>query len=48
MCRLRHPRGAAHAQRWDADKLAACTGVILAMGVVLTALSLGAIAAYDR
>jgi ABC-2 type transport system permease protein len=33
---------------WDADKLAACTGVIVAMGVILTALSLRAIATYDR
>jgi ABC-2 type transport system permease protein len=33
---------------WDLDKLAACGGVILAMGVVLTGLSLRAIATYDR
>ena len=33
---------------WDLDKLAACGGVILVMGVVLTALSLHAIATYDR
>ena len=33
---------------WDSDKLAACVGVIVAMGVVLTALSLRAIATYDR
>ena len=33
---------------WDLDKLAACCGVILAMGVVLTGLSLRAIATYDR
>ena len=33
---------------WDPDKLAACGGVILVMGVVLTALSLRAIERYDR
>jgi ABC-2 type transport system permease protein len=33
---------------WDADKLAACLGVTLAMGVILIALSLRAIATYDR
>ena len=33
---------------WDVDKLAACVGVTVAMGVVLTALSLRAIATYDR
>ena len=33
---------------WDAGKIAACMGVIVAMGVVLTALSLRAIANYDR
>lgn len=33
---------------WDWDKLAACGGVILGMGVLLTALSLRAIATYDR
>ena len=33
---------------WDWDKLGACVGVIVAMGVVLTALSLRAIATYDR
>jgi ABC-2 type transport system permease protein len=33
---------------WDWDKLAACFGVIVAMGVLLTALSLRAIATYDR
>jgi ABC-2 type transport system permease protein len=33
---------------WDLDKLAACVGVIVAMGVVLTGLSLRAIATYDR
>ena len=33
---------------WDLDKLAVCLGVIVAMGVVLTALSLRAIATYDR
>jgi ABC-2 type transport system permease protein len=33
---------------WDLDKLAACVAVIVAMGVVLTALSLRAIATYDR
>lgn len=35
-------------QGWDADKLAACGGVIVLMGIVLTALSLRAIATYDR
>ncbi len=33
---------------WDLDKLAACGAVIVALGVVLTALSLRAIATYDR
>jgi ABC-2 type transport system permease protein len=33
---------------WDAGKLATCMGVIVAMGVLLTALSLRAIATYDR
>jgi ABC-2 type transport system permease protein len=33
---------------WDLDKLAVCMLVILAMGVVLTGLSLRAIATYDR
>lgn len=33
---------------WDVGKLAACMGVILAMGALLTALSLRAIANYDR
>ncbi len=33
---------------WDLAKLAACVGVIVALGVVLTALSLRAIATYDR
>jgi ABC-type multidrug transport system permease subunit len=33
---------------WDWDKLAAGFGVIVAMGVVLTGLSLRAIATYDR
>jgi ABC-2 type transport system permease protein len=33
---------------WDAGKLAACVGVIAALGVLLTALSLRAIANYDR
>src|SRR5258708_2996362 len=33
---------------WVLDKLAACVGVIVALGVVLTALSLRAIATYDR
>ncbi len=33
---------------WDVGKIAACAGVILALGVVLTALSLRAIATYDR
>src|SRR2546429_1230952 len=33
---------------WDWGKLAACVGVIVALGVVLTALSLRAIANYDR
>ena len=33
---------------WDLDKIAACLGVIVAMGLVLTALSLRAIATYDR
>jgi ABC-2 type transport system permease protein len=35
-------------QGWDVDKLAACVLVIVAMGTVLTALSLRAIATYDR
>jgi ABC-2 type transport system permease protein len=35
-------------QGWDLDKLGACVLVILAMGVVLTGLSLRAIATYDR
>jgi ABC-2 type transport system permease protein len=33
---------------WDAGKLAACVGVIVALTVLLTALSLRAIATYDR
>ncbi len=33
---------------WDVDKIAACLGVTIAMGIVLTALSLRAIATYDR
>lgn len=33
---------------WDLDKIAACLGVIVAMGIVLTALSLRTIATYDR
>jgi ABC-2 type transport system permease protein len=33
---------------WDLDKLAACLGVIVAMGVVLTVASLRAIDRYDR
>jgi ABC-2 type transport system permease protein len=33
---------------WDWDKLAVCLGVIVAMCAVLTALSLRAIATYDR
>jgi ABC-2 type transport system permease protein len=33
---------------WDPDKIAACLGVTLAMGVALIALSLRAIATYDR
>jgi ABC-2 type transport system permease protein len=33
---------------WDTGKLAVCLGVIVAMGIVLTALSLRAIANYDR
>ena len=33
---------------WVWDKLAVCLGVILALGAVLTALSLRAIATYDR
>jgi hypothetical protein len=33
---------------WDVGKLAACVGVIVALGVVLTGLSLRAIATYDR
>src|SRR5213592_3247237 len=35
-------------QGWNLGKLAACLGVTVAMGVVLTALSLRAIATYDR
>jgi ABC-2 type transport system permease protein len=35
-------------QGWDLDKLAACALVIVAMGAVLTGLSLRAIATYDR
>jgi ABC-2 type transport system permease protein len=35
-------------QGWDLDKLGACVLVILVMGVVLTGLSLRAIATYDR
>jgi ABC-2 type transport system permease protein len=35
-------------QGWDLDKLAVCVGVIVVMGAVLTALSLRAIATYDR
>jgi ABC-2 type transport system permease protein len=35
-------------QGWDWDKLGACVGVIVAMGVLLTGLSLRAIATYDR
>jgi ABC-2 type transport system permease protein len=33
---------------WDAGKIAVCIGVILALGAILTALSLRAIATYDR
>jgi ABC-2 type transport system permease protein len=33
---------------WDPGKLAACAGVIAGMGVLLTTLSLRAIATYDR
>jgi ABC-2 type transport system permease protein len=33
---------------WDLDKIAACLGVTVVMGIVLTALSLRAIATYDR
>jgi ABC-2 type transport system permease protein len=33
---------------WDVGKIAACVGVIAGMGAVLTALSLRAIATYDR
>jgi ABC-2 type transport system permease protein len=33
---------------WDAGKLAACVGVIVALTALLTALSLRAIATYDR
>jgi ABC-2 type transport system permease protein len=33
---------------WDAGEIAACVLVIVAMGVILTALSLRAIATYDR
>jgi len=32
----------------DLDKLGACIGVTVALGVVLTGLSLRAIATYDR
>jgi len=35
-------------QGWDWDKLGVCVAVILAMGAVLTGLSLRAIATYDR
>jgi ABC-2 type transport system permease protein len=35
-------------QGWDLDKLGACALVIVAMGGVLTGLSLRAIATYDR
>ena len=35
-------------QGWDADKLGACLGVIVAMGAGLTGLSLRAIANYDK
>jgi hypothetical protein len=35
-------------QGWDAGKLAACAAVIVGLGVILTALSLRAIATYDR
>jgi ABC-2 type transport system permease protein len=35
-------------QGWDLDKLAGCVAVIVVMGTVLTALSLRAIATYDR
>ena len=33
---------------WNLEKLALCCGVIVAMSAVLTALSLRAIATYDR
>jgi ABC-2 type transport system permease protein len=33
---------------WDAGKIAVCLGVTLALGVILTALSLRAIATYDK
>jgi hypothetical protein len=33
---------------WDVGKLAACGGVIVGLTVLLTALSLRAIATYDR
>jgi ABC-2 type transport system permease protein len=33
---------------WDLDKIAACLAVIIGMGILLTVLSLRAIAAYDR
>jgi ABC-2 type transport system permease protein len=33
---------------WDVDKLAVCIAVIVLMGIVLTGLSLRAIATYDR
>jgi hypothetical protein len=33
---------------WVAGELAVCAGVILALGAILTALSLRAIATYDR
>ena len=35
-------------QGWDPDKIAGCLAVIVALGIVLTALSLRAIATYDR
>jgi ABC-2 type transport system permease protein len=35
-------------QGWDPDKIAACLAVTVGMGLVLTALSLRAIATYDR
>ena len=33
---------------WDAGKIGACVLVIVAMGIVLTGLSLRVIATYDR